>query len=104
MSSGAFGPFRPAVLKALRHLVALFPTASPYLFVLQLGATCYIVLIMTARLEAARLGQTKYLGTACKHGHDGWRYTTSGGCIQCVIASNKAHRDNFVNLIKEAKK
>ena len=59
---------------------------------------------MNGRMDAARLGQIKYLGTPCKRGHNGWRYTASGGCIQCLEASNQAYRDNVKTLLKEAKK
>lgn len=59
---------------------------------------------MNPRTEAARNGESKYLGNPCKKGHEGWRYTTSGGCIGCVIATNQTYRDGFVKLLKEAKK
>src|SRR5574337_1027423 len=38
----------------------------------------------TAR-EAARVsGKSKYDGNPCKHGHSGLRYTSTGGCVECV--------------------
>lgn len=33
-----------------------------------------------------------YLGTPCKHGHDGLRYVASGGCVACM---KKTSRNNF---------
>lgn len=59
---------------------------------------------MMARANAAQRGEKKYLGSPCKQGHDGWRYTTSGGCIQCVIATNQTYRDKFLKMLAEAKK
>lgn len=68
------------------------------------NANCYIVLIMGTLMEAAKLGEKKYLGAPCRRGHDGWRYTTTGGCIQCLIESNIKRRAKVNKLLAEAKK
>ena len=34
---------------------------------------------------AARLaGRSHYRGAACRHGHDGLRYASTGACVACV--------------------
>lgn len=35
------------------------------------------------RGDAIDRGDSKYFGSACRHGHDGWRYSVSGGCCEC---------------------
>jgi hypothetical protein len=36
-----------------------------------------------------------YLGTPCKNGHDGYRYSKGGGCVACVkLGSQKWHEHN----------
>lgn len=38
-----------------------------------------------ARHQAAREGKTRfYTGTPCRRGHDCERYTSTGGCVECV--------------------
>ena len=59
---------------------------------------------MSKRLDAARKGETKYQGAVCKRGHDGWRYTKTGGCIECSLAANKVYAANVSKLLAEAKK
>jgi hypothetical protein len=40
---------------------------------------------LVTREEAIARGFVKYYtGVPCKHGHDTYRYTTSGGCQYCV--------------------
>ncbi len=44
---------------------------------------------MSARKTAANVGASQYFtGKPCKHGHIAYRYTTSGGCSDCVKSSN----------------
>lgn len=28
---------------------------------------------------------TKFMGTPCKHGHDGLRYERTGSCVHCAL-------------------
>jgi hypothetical protein len=37
-----------------------------------------------ARIEARAAGYKIYRGCACKRGHSGIRYTSTGGCIECI--------------------
>jgi hypothetical protein len=40
---------------------------------------------MSARLKAAELGQIRYsTGAPCKRGHLSERYTSTGGCVECL--------------------
>lgn len=37
------------------------------------------------RKEALEMKLRKYnTGKSCKRGHNGWRYTNTGACIQCI--------------------
>lgn len=40
---------------------------------------------MTPRQTAIKEGRQTYLGTVCKRGHDGIRYTVNSDCVGCVI-------------------
>lgn len=56
------------------------------------------------RMDAASKGELKYLGNPCKRGHEGWRYTQSGACIECNAAANKDNIANIGKLLAAAKK
>jgi hypothetical protein len=36
------------------------------------------------RHEARRLGLKVYKGSPCLRGHAGLRYTSTGGCVECI--------------------
>ena len=36
------------------------------------------------RISAARAGEKFYQGAACKSGHTGLRYTSTGKCVECA--------------------
>lgn len=38
-----------------------------------------------ARLKAIETGRLKYQGNPCKHGHNGIRYSSTGGCVDCTV-------------------
>ncbi len=59
---------------------------------------------MSPRQEAAKRGDQKYQGAACKNGHAGLRYVSTGQCIDCMQAANKAYTSNIRKLLAEAKK
>lgn len=59
---------------------------------------------MSKRMSAARRGEPKFLGNPCKRGHEGWRYTQSGACIECNAAANKVYGANVNKLLATAKK
>lgn len=44
---------------------------------------------ITARITAKAEGEPTYKGTSCKRGHSGWRYTTSGNCVECAALRNR---------------
>jgi hypothetical protein len=47
---------------------------------------CFIAMIphMNERKRAAQAGEKFFTGKICKHGHQGLRYTSSGGCVDCT--------------------
>lgn len=46
------------------------------------------------RQEAMRSGAAMYLGgRGCKNGHSGWRYTSSGSCVQCAKDAALLHNE-----------
>jgi hypothetical protein len=41
--------------------------------------------MILSREDARAMGFSRFrTGTPCKHGHSGWRYTSTGGCIPCL--------------------
>ena len=59
---------------------------------------------MSPRQDAAKRGEQKYQGAPCKNGHAGLRYVSTGQCIDCMQAANKAYTANIRKLLAEAKK
>lgn len=44
------------------------------------------------RFMAESRGEIKYLGTPCKHGHSGFRYTRNGLCVECSYKNPSLNR------------
>ena len=44
----------------------------------------------TTRREAQLAGEKIYLGRPCKHGHEGYRYTSNMHCVDCLTIANEA--------------
>lgn len=44
------------------------------------------------RLAAVARGDKRWLGPPCAHGHEGWRYTSVGDCVDCTSERAAAHR------------
>jgi hypothetical protein len=52
---------------------------------------------LISRGEAIERGLVRYFtGSECKHGHTSERYTITGGCCDCLDASNKARREHIM--------
>lgn len=49
------------------------------------------VAVASNHKEAIECGTTKYLGSPCKHGHGGIRYTKCKTCVSCNKDSKKKH-------------
>jgi hypothetical protein len=45
-----------------------------------------------SRKEARRRGLKVYQGSPCLRGHSGLRYTSTGGCIQCISEGIRKRR------------
>jgi len=57
----------------------------------------------TPREKAARLGDTKYYGSACKKCGNTLRYTMNNSCIDCAKGHAKAHKGRIADLIRQSK-
>lgn len=53
----------------------------------------------TARIEAARRQEKHYQGEPCPKGHEGLRYTSTGGCVACTKAAAAARNDRIRRLL-----
>ena len=58
--------------------------------------------IPKSRMAAAAAGSPLFFGNKCKRGHDGLRYTRSGGCVECVNEANEKTRLKIKNLLENA--
>lgn len=47
-----------------------------------------------AKLAAQAAGKTKFVGSRCKHGHNGIRYTSTGQCVDCIPYYRELKREN----------
>ena len=61
------------------------------------------------REDARVLGHKTYIGGPCKHGHDGTRYVSSKGCVQCerekqARLSPPQHRGRYKEQPKPARR
>jgi hypothetical protein len=54
------------------------------------------------RMQAARLGDTKFKGNPCKVCGGTERYTASGGCVACATQHAKKYRKNIQQTMKQA--
>lgn len=51
--------------------------------------------VIRTRAESLALGLNRYFtGRPCKHGHTAPRFTTTGGCTQCVKLTNRQQSAN----------
>lgn len=56
-----------------------------------------------AREAAASRGETTYQGNPCKRGHDGKRFTLTGGCCACDREAQATRRDQLRKRLAEAR-
>jgi hypothetical protein len=49
-------------------------------------------MVCIAKLEAKIIGEATYMGSPCKKGHDGRRYTRNGDCFFCRRADSAKRR------------
>lgn len=74
--------------------------AKVFAFTLCLSYSCRMEEnLPTSQLDAAAVQSTKYQGEPCARGHDGVRYTTSRGCVQCTKEASEARAERVRKLL-----
>lgn len=55
------------------------------------------------RAIAAAQGDRFYMGAPCAHGHDGRRYTSTGGCVECRKKAANDRHEMIRELLRKAR-
>lgn len=55
------------------------------------------------RLEAAKRGESRYMGTACRTCGNSERFTSNGNCVACTQAYTRRKREQVKALMAQAK-